>query len=215
MTAGKRIKDGEITVISGMSGSGKSAYAIRQHRESKRLIVWDPEDDMAAKMKAKRITSAAALTVALLDEAQGGPGRWCYVPRSLGGAAMAHEFGFFCRVAMAWAVHYGPCDVIVEELADVSTAGKAPEGWGQLVRRGRKWGINTTAISQRWAESDKTTFGNAARVVIFRAASLPDASYISSRTGAASAQEVMDLQILHFLEVNRKTGHQCRGAIKF
>jgi len=74
------------------------------------------------------------------------------------------EFGDFCRLAYAWGMcgneinQHTTC--IAEELADVTSPGKAPETWGVMLRQGLGWGMNIYGVSQRPAESDKTIMGN-------------------------------------------------------
>ena len=71
---------------------------------------------------------------------------------------------------------------IAEELADVTTTAKAPGHWGVLIRRGLKRGLTLFCISQRWAEADKTAFGNASEFVCFMAASFDDVKYLERKT---------------------------------
>ncbi|MGC3976451.1 MAG: hypothetical protein QM771_19020 [Nitrospira sp.] len=61
------------------------------------------------------------------------------------------DFNFWCEAIYYAGRYVEPLDAIAEELADVSTPGKAPLHWGILVRRGLKRGITIYAISQRWA----------------------------------------------------------------
>lgn len=82
-----------------------------------------------------------------------GNGHVIYTPDRL------DDFGAWSRVAFAMGI-IAPCSVVAEELADVTTPGKAPDGWGNLVRQGLGYGINIYAVTQRPAESDKTVMGN-------------------------------------------------------
>ena len=73
-------------------------------------------------------------------------------------------FPVFCRLAWAWGRGGPGRKLVVEELADVTTPGKAPAEWGEIVRKGRKHGLDVYALTQRPAESDKTIVSNAAAI---------------------------------------------------
>src|SRR3569623_2110456 len=60
-------------------------------------------------------------------------------------AALIEAFDLWARAAFAW----GNCTAVAEELAGVTTPGKAPPGWHQLVSRGRKRGIEVIGETQR------------------------------------------------------------------
>ncbi|MCL1072999.1 hypothetical protein [Shewanella dokdonensis] len=85
-------------------------------------------------------------------------------------------FEFWAACAFAWC---NAC-IVAEELADVTTAGKAPPHWGQVVRRGRARGLAPIfAITQRPSESDKTTVGNATLVRCGRLNRANDRKYMA------------------------------------
>jgi hypothetical protein len=85
--------------------------------------------------------------------------RVVYVPEK------TSDFNPFCRIAFAWAIcghdKRLKTSIIAEELADVTSPQKAPEGWGILLRQGMGFGANIYAVTQRPSESDKTVMGNA------------------------------------------------------
>lgn len=120
--------------------------------------------------------------------------RVAFVP----GPDLKADFDFFCRAAFYAGRYVGPVTVIAEELADVSTPAKAPEQWGILCRRGLKRGISIFAISQRWAEADKTAFGNASEYVVFMQSSDDDARYLARKT-RIPLEALQALQKLEFL----------------
>lgn len=68
------------------------------------------------------------------------------------------HFALWCKCVFAWA----NCVAVAEEIADVTSPAKAPPAWGRLIRRGRKYGIEIWAVTQRPAEADKTILSNAA-----------------------------------------------------
>jgi hypothetical protein len=207
-----RVEDGRIVAISGMTGSGKTSFCVQEVRGFDRVVAWDPDDELWKRLGAVRVTSAAAL-VEQLRSAGGGALRVALVARNMGRKHLLPLFSLWARAAFAWGVDYGPCAVVADELADVSNAGKAPDGWGQVIRRGRKHGIHTFAVSQRWAEADKTTLGNAAAVVCFRANGALEADYLAQRFRGCTSQELQDLPMLRYVELNRVTGARFDGVV--
>jgi hypothetical protein len=89
-----------------------------------------------------------------------------------------HPFDAFCRVALLWA-RLRPCVIVVEELAEVTSPGKAPTAWGELLRWARKLGSTVYGITQRPAESDKTLLGSSHRIVCHALNGVRDARYMA------------------------------------
>lgn len=167
--------DGRIVIVSGKSRSGKTVYVERRTRTEKRVFVWDSEDQWSKLRGYQRVTTRAELA-RLADKS--GPCKVAYVASD----NLAAEFGFFAQCAFHWGRYHGGGVVIAEELADVTTTAKAPGHWGVLIRRGLKRGLTLYCISQRWAEADKTAFGNASEFVCFMAASFDDVKYLERKT---------------------------------
>lgn len=191
--------DGRLVVIAGASRSGKTAYVRKRVATDDRVIAYDPEDQWAQLRGWRRVTTRAQL----LDAVQGrGPMRVAYVP----GGDLTPEFDFVCGCAMYAGRYVGPVTFIAEELADVTSPGKAPGNWGVLVRRGLKRGINIYAISQRWSEADKTAVGNASEFVIFRQSSGDDVRYLARKTRVDEAA-IAELQPLQFVRRDAYTGN--------
>ena len=163
--------DGRVVMVAGSSGSGKTAWVKQQLSRHRRVLVWDIEGEYAREPGFIAIHSRAALVAKL--RACKGPARIAFVPGS------TKDFAFWAYCAFAWG-RLAPCAVVAEETADVTTPGKAPDGWGQLIRRGRKWGIVTYAVTQRPAESDKTAIGNAALVHCGRLSRAKDRAYMAA-----------------------------------
>lgn len=201
-----KTQDGRLYVISGASRSGKTAWTRRQTGKARRVAAWDPEDQWAQLRGWKKITTRAALLAALQ---KGGALKIAYVA----GGDLKAEFDFFCGCAMYAGRYVEGLDVIAEELADVTTPSKAPGNWGILLRRGLKRGITIWAISQRWAEADKTAVGNATDFALFRA-SAEDARYLQRKTGVSEA-EISALVQLEFILKDALTGAIQRGKLKF
>jgi len=194
-------KEAKITVVTGSSGSGKSAWVKQQDevKKASRLVVWDIDDEYAQVPQIKTYTTISALAAAL---AKNKKGRFRYV----GGFS---HFGNFCRAVFAW----GNCTAVIEELADVTSPGKAPDGWGQLVRRGRKRGITIYAVTQRPAESDKTIMGNASLIHCGRMQKQTDQKYMSGEMNI-HFEKIQALKPLEYLETTN-LGEKYTGKVTF
>lgn len=167
--------DGELVVIAGKSRSGKTIHTAQRIKKHPRAIVYDPEDQWGALPGFRRITSRAELVAAVQKS---GAAKLAFVPSG----DLKAAFDFWAGCAFYWGRYHGACAAVAEEIADVTTSSKAPGNWGILLRRGLKRGITIFAISQRWAEADKTALGNATEFVCF--AMLPmDQDYMAKRTG--------------------------------
>ncbi len=138
-----------VVLVCGSTDSGKSTWVKNQLQGVKRALVWDVNDEYQA--EGFRRTESLTELIALLKQHPKNALRIAYVPSSM------QLFDIWCRAALAW----GDCVVVCEELADVTSPGKAPQGWGMVVRRGRHAGLAVFGITQRPSESDKTIMGNA------------------------------------------------------
>ena len=188
-----------IRLVCGATGAGKSEYVKRAVRRLDRVLVWDMEDEYAAENMA-RVTRLRDL----IDEVRGSPAaRVAYV-------APAARFGDWARVALAW----GECTAVAEELASVTHPGKAPEGWGDLIRRGRKRAIRLIGVTQRPAEADKTIVGNASVIRCGMLWRVRDAAYMADEMGVPVA-EIAALRPLQWIEVDRATRKITRGKLQF
>jgi hypothetical protein len=200
-----KTEDGRLVVVAGASRSGKTAYVVKMVRGQSRVIVWDVEDQWSALPGFKRITSRADLLAAINKR---GPAKLAYVA----GGDIKSEFNYWAGCVFYWARFCGPCIAVAEELADVTTPAKAPGDWGILLRRGLKRGATIYAISQRWAEADKTAIGNASEFVVFRASG-EDVAYMSKKTRIPIA-EIERLMPLDYV-TQKVTGEFSRGRLKF
>lgn len=186
--------DGRLIVIGGASRSGKTAYARKAAASAPRAAAWDPEDQWGKLPGWHRHTNASTFAAALLKP---GPGRHAFVAPG----ELQPAFDYCCQCVFMSADRHGAITFIAEELADVSTPGKAPRHWGMLLRRGLKRGATIYAISQRWAEADKTAFGNASEFVLFSQPSLDDVRYITKKTRIPAGQ----LDALHTVKAGGTT----------
>ena len=198
--------DGRLIVISGASRSGKTAYVRQQVKKTKRILAYDPEDQWCRLPGWERITSKAQLFK--LGQ-KPGPFKAGFVA----GGDLASMFDFWCGIVMYAGRYIEPVTAIAEELSDVTKPSKAPGNWGILLRRGLKRGISIYAISQRWAEADKTAIGNASEFVIFRCTG-DDGAYMARKTNVPE-EEIASFVILQYVKKDAYNGQITRGKLKF
>jgi hypothetical protein len=197
--------DGMLYVVSGASRCGKSTQVARMMAHSRRAVAWDPEAQWCDQPGWRKITTRKALLAAIQSP---GHMRLAYVA----GGDLKQEFDFICGCVMFAGRHIAALDFVAEELADVTTPSKAPGNWGILVRRGLKRGINIYAISQRWAEADKTAMGNASVYVVF-ASRGEDVNYIHRKT-LIPLDELISLQKFEFVVFDPVTKEKSRKKIR-
>jgi hypothetical protein len=198
--------DGRLYVVSGASRCGKTTQVSKEAGRANRVCAWDPEDQWAQLPGWRKVTTRQQLLDAMQTP---GHVRVAYVA----GGDIKKEFDFWCGVVYYAGRYIAPIDAIAEELADVTTASKAPGNWGILLRRGLKRGINIYAISQRWAEADKTAIGNASEFLVFTSRG-EDVDYIARKTRLPV--EVLDsLKPFEFIRFDPVTKEQMRGKVKF
>lgn len=199
----ERRPDGERIVVTGSSGMGKSASAIEIVGAAPRLFVWDV-DRQWCRLPRMRLASSAVELVELGRQAN----RVAYFPP----ATHADSFDFFCRVAWAWG-QLGAGVVVAEELAAVTQPGKAPTSWGELIRRGRKYGITVVGVTQSVQESDKTLIRNASLIRCHYLTRSVDRRYMAHELDVAETS-IESLQQLEYIE-RRLPGRASQGRTKF
>lgn len=137
-------------LAAGMSGSGKTTY-LRQEikrRRPVRLVIWDPDEDHQAHHIKKRARFASELAKAVRS------GQSFRLALTVDATPVNFEFWAACLREIMDARR--PVLAVAEEIADVTHAGKARPNWGALARRGRKYGLDILATTQRPQEADKT-----------------------------------------------------------
>jgi hypothetical protein len=154
-----RQKDGRLVFVAGRSGMGKTSLVRELIQKENRLLIYDPKGAARDFVRCHTVGSIRSLTNTI-GKLKEGNGRYRFIDDS------ATNFDTFCRLVNWWS-RFGPCAVVVDELADVTSPGKAPKYWGMLIRKGRSRSINRYACTQRPAESDKTSIGNADELITF------------------------------------------------
>lgn len=161
----ERRREGRLTAVTGASRSGKSLWTAQQVARTRRLLVWDLLGEWSARYRCDRVASIGEL-VARIEE----PARLAFHR-----PGMVTQFDDFCRVAFCW-LRLAPGALVIEETASVTSPGKAPPAWGDVVRMSLRYGVDLYALTQRPAESDKTAFGNASVIHAGRAVTPRDRS---------------------------------------
>ena len=190
-----------IQVVCGSSGSGKSVTVKKQVRQAPRLLVWDPDDEYSGPEGVPGVQRVASISELARKLASAKKGRFAFVGK-------VNDFDAWCRVAFAW----GHCVAVAEELAGVTSPGKAPPGWHTLVSRGRKRGIALIGITQRPAESDKTIMGNASSIQVGRLSRAQDRRYMASEIDI-SDEYINGLENKQYIKKNMAKNEYFAGKI--
>lgn len=175
------------------------------------LLVWDSADEWWRKMDLAPVRSLDMLRQLIIGRLQGNleSFRVAYT-----GPVSAKHFAVFCGLAWVWLRATGGV-LVVEELADVTSPGKAPRGWGEIVRKHRHArGSRTFALTQAPAESDKTIVRNATVVHTGRMNRDEDRDYMARNIGVPVG-EIAGLADLHYIERNMRTHAITRGRVSF
>jgi len=209
MARSRRRPDGIAILVAGSRGSGKSGWTIQETEVEPRLLVWDSVGEWSRAglvRPAPTLEQLHALIVA--DLAQPTPMRAGYT-----GRISDVHFEAFCRLSMVW-MKAAPGAVVIEELADVTSPGKAPPAWGELVRKGRHYGGSIYALTQRPAESDKTIAGNADIIHTGRL-SFPRDRKTMAEYLDVPVQRITALPSLHYIERDMRTRALATGVLTF
>jgi len=171
------IKSGRLTAAIGSSRSGKTQFVSSQIAGKSRVLIWDIKGEYPAKYRARTKKELGQI----IKATAGKPGIVAMTADRLS------DFDYFCRAAQIWVKsHYVAgqnCVLIFEETADVTSPGKAPEGYGVILRRFLSYGVDIYAITQRPAESDKTAVGNASIIRVCRLQLARDRKSVATDTG--------------------------------
>lgn len=182
--------NGKMLAYAGSSRQGKSHHAKKDTKKHKRLAIWDTRGEyLEAGVEVVRTLSELA---AKMKQAGKGPLRVALWADSLG------DFEGFCQLAYAW-VQLWPATILAEETSDVTNPGKAPPGWGVLLRKGLFYGGWIYATTQRPQESDKTIWGNATIKRCFTLVDENDRVYMARRM--SSTPDALNMPQFHYLEL--------------
>lgn len=197
--------DNKNHLVIGTSGSGKSTWVKQQIRKIKpaRLLIWDPDQEY----QGERVYKLSDLARVLVKKKN----QRYKIAVTVDPNMM--NFDFFCRVAFAVLSADKPTMIVIEELADVTTVSKAPPAWGQLSRRGRKYGGVIFAITQRPAECDKTIYSQAPFKWCGYLENEADQKRVASQMGI-NIDQVKNLGGLEYLYKTPGPGEPERGKLR-
>ena len=190
-----------IGVVCGSSGSGKSVTVKKAVAKAERLLIWDIDDEYSGPEGVPGVVRVSNMAELARKLATAKKGKFAYVGKVV-------DFGAWCRAAFAW----GHCAVVAEELAGVTSPGKAPPDWHTLVSRGRKRGIALIGVTQRPAESDKTIMGNASFIQVGRLSRAQDRRYMASEIDIAE-EHINGLENLQYIKKNMARNEYVAGKI--
>jgi hypothetical protein len=190
--------DGRITYVVGYSGSGKTTVLRELTRASRRLLVWDGKGEWGTAWGCRVVTHPQELVKLIAPGAP--PARVSYrVPVS------RESFEQFARLAWLYCQAHGG-DLLIEELADVTTSSKAPLSWGEICRKSRGFGSNVYAVTQRPQEVDKTVQGNASVTIVGLMPDFLDARYCALRLVSCKPEQVAALKPYQFIQRDARAG---------
>lgn len=125
------------------------------------------------------------------------------------------NFEVFCALAWIYCQVHGGA-LVVDELADVTTPGKAGDAWGEICRKSRASGSWVYATTQRPQEADKTCQGNATLIHCGMMSDSNDVIYLARRLlgGSVTVQQVAALKPLEYIERDIRTHTITTGKVR-
>lgn len=196
----------KIVYAIGAPEQGKSSYVAASLAQESRVLAWLPARGDVDGVGC--VVRSAGELLAEIETQGSAPAIIQYVPRY----HLRREFESFCIAAMAWGER-GAVAVRVEELADVSTIGKASPHWGRVLRECRHFHLRIYATTQRPQEADKTILGIYSTLAVFWLPDADDRAYVSRKTGIPEI-ELARLERLHYVESSGRAQFK-RGQLVF
>lgn len=187
------------------SEMGKGVWfkqVLGQARPS-RLAIWDTNDEYDS--SARQVHTLAELVVAIRLA------RFTvrYVPRGKTDRAMRLEFEAFCTIVY----HAVGAWIVVEELADVTSASYAPPAWRKLNTRGRHHqGLTLFWFSQSPALVDKTSLGNATHIHVGYLGHPSHRQAVAAHIGCTAA-DIDALRQFEWIEYVKATKERTHGTV--
>lgn len=187
----QRRSDGTLHYVTGSMGSGKTSLVRQATLAAPRALYWDGKGIDWGPRERCRVVDLHELRAVISAPA----GRF-----SVRVPATKENFERFCRLAWVWG-RLRPGVIVVDEIADVTNVGKAPQAWGEIARKVRAYGTDVWVTTQRPQECDKTAQGNAMMFHCGLMADADDQVYVARRLlGGVPVADVASLAPLEFLE---------------
>lgn len=179
---------------------------MQQIPRTAELVVWDTVGEWSRRRMVTPARTLRELHAAIVSNT---PIRVGYT-----GLISRANFEVFCKLAWVWMRCKRGRVLVIEELADVTSPAKAPDAWGEIVRKGRHEGGSLYALTQRPAESDKTIAGNADVIHTGRLSFPRDRKSLAEYLDVPEA-DVTALPSLHYIERDMRTRELRKGVLKF
>lgn len=205
-----RANKASIHAVIGASGSGKTTHVMGciKRGAPRRLLVWDTKGEFAREGYATPVTRISQLTALIKKAGPGGAFAFAFQP-SGDRAKMKRDFSRLCLVAF----HAKNVWLIAEELAEVTEAGSAPEGWRKATTQGRSEGMTIYGLSQSPAWIDKFFFGNCSSIRTGRVVEPAHVEKMAKVIGVEYS-EIVALEDLQFIHLTVSPRNIERGRIK-
>lgn len=183
---------------------------MQQVRGADRLLVWDSVGEWTRSGQVLQTSSLEGLHETIVNDLRHGG----TFQRGYCGQVSREHFATFCKLAWVWMRSHPGGVLVIEELADVTSPGKAPPAWGEIVRKHRHSQGRVYALTQRPAESDKTIVGNCAVIHAGRMNMARDRQYMAECLDIP-LEQVTALADLEFIERDMRTRAISRGIVRF
>ncbi len=204
--------------VFGARGTGKTAHVLQHLQKTRppRLLVWDFKHDPGLDALGVPMSGALGEAPAYIRAMRARRFAIRVQPDHAGDVIA--QFDVFCRAA--WAA--GNLVMVVDELAEVTKANKAPAAWRRCVNVGRDYrgqdgerkGLAIIGVSQRAAEVDKSFVSNVDVIHVGRLTFGEDARAMA-RTLGVRPEEISSLPDLHWIERRAWETAPARGVLSF
>lgn len=210
-SSSNRANKASIHAVIGATGSGKTTHVMQCIKRGKpsRLLIWDSKGEFAREGYAQPVHKISDLTKAILKAGASGSFKLAFRPKG-SRTDKKQLFSEVCDLAF----YAKNCWLIAEELAEVTEAGSAPEGWRKATTQGRSEGLTIYGMSQSPAWIDKFFFGNCSTI---RTGRVIQDSHVKTMAGVLGVprEEIRSLQDLEFIHLNISPHAITRGKITF
>lgn len=197
---------GQSWAVLAMSEMGKGVW-LKQRLAAEapqKLLIWDMVDEYDG--LATEVKTFAEL-LAVIHSRPSYALRW--VPKSADDKKLRREFERWCTLVYA----ARGATIVVEELADVTSASWAPPAWRKLNTRGRHHqGLTLYWCSQSPAWVDKASMGNATHLHVGYLGE-PAHREAAARHMACRAEDIDALQQFEYIEYVKARKERTHGRV--